>query len=191
MRAEGYSDAYIFSLTEFYDKKFNHLLTKKGRHAYNPNEPEVIHVWRRIGFKPLIRYDDRNNELDLASAAGEVRFDLTTFQPVDMGGDIVFKWEIGDAVPPEVAVWMKRQSQWGRRLRYTVSAVDGSVWSVRDECQWNSIHGLIPNSLPPGQPEVDITTTLQAGGRPEQHRLHRPGEEHHHTAGPQTLSSDC
>jgi hypothetical protein len=45
------------------------------------------------------------------------------------------------------------------------------VWSVSDERQWNSIHGIVPNSLPPGQPEVDIKTTLPAGGRPEQQRL--------------------
>ena len=162
MRAEGYSDAYMFSLTEFYDKKFNHLLKNKTRHGFNPNEPEVIHVWRRIGFKPLIRYDDRNNELDLISAAGEVRFDLTTFQPVENGGDIILKWEIGDALPPQIVSWMWTPEGWDRKFRLTITAVDGRSWPIADDQQWLSTHGVIPDRLPPGQPIIDVNK----GARP-------------------------
>ncbi len=141
-------------------------------HKFDRENPAVIHIWRRIGFRPLVCYDDRNNEFDLTSAIGAVRFDLTTFQPVKNGGDIILKWEIGNAVPPDnVVAWIKRPNGWGRQLHYTITAVDGRIWSIDDDLQWQSAHGIVPDQMPPGQPEIDVKTTLPAGGQSERQRF--------------------
>lgn len=154
-----------YYLEEFMDPKHDVV------HKFDKENPVVVHVWRRIGFKPLVCYDDRNNELDLTSASGEVRFDLTTFQPVEKGGDIILKWEIGDAVPPEGTSWMWTPEGWDRPLHYTITAVDGRMWPLTDDRQWLSAHGIIPDRMPPGQSEFDIKTIPPVGMQPERLRF--------------------
>jgi len=168
---KNYMKTYFkFALLPYFLEKY--MDSKKDVvHKFDKENPAVIRIWRRTGFKPLTCYDDRNNELDLTSAAGEVRFDLATFQPVENGGDIILKWEIGDAVLPEDMSWMWTPKGWSRDLHYTITAVDGRMWSIVDDRQWQSAHGIVPDLTPAGQPVFDVKTVLNVGGKPQQQRF--------------------
>lgn len=139
-------------------------------HSFDENNPVIISVWRRIGYKPLISYSDRNNEIDLTSARGELRLDLRTFQPMENGGDIVISWAIGDTVPPQEMAWMMQPQAWPRELRYTISVTDGNVWTVADENQWLVTHGVIPDHMPHGKPTLERTASVTVN-RSETHRF--------------------